>query len=1074
MRSILSLALTTLLAASAFAGDIAGSKDPSRPPAVARTTAIPACALFADAHGPDGGDGTAAKPFQTIAAAVAAANPGAIICVAEGTYAEQLTPGEKHFTLAGGFQRGKNFKVRDSAAFVSRAQGKGGSFLAFRDPAPTGDNLVAVDGFEITGYAQAIVREYYEPQRFDITNNFIHGNSCADNSLVGAGFALNNVSGTIRGNVIQKNACGRGGGGFLNDSTNKNTVVFEGNFVDGNAGTEPDGAHGGGLYFFGNTLRVTNNLITNNTVTQWGGGLYIGAFTPGNQPTTATLKGNVYLGNRAGDSGGGFFCDDGATCNASHEVYAGNCGGNILVDGGPGGSGPTTTTFDRVTNTGALTPACDGPGVGFFIDTYDPVAPDKHTITNSIFWGNSADGDFATGCGKACDQIKVNVDTSMVQTKYSDGSVKIAFGSGNIAPADPMFAAPEKGDFRLKPNSPAKGKGADLPAAVAVNAPAAPPSPPPAPPAPPAASAPSPEKPPEPVQTADAPGKPIADPPRSSARADTDPAAKEAFDAAKELGTVKAWTAFIDRYPEGFYADLARAYLDKLNGAPAVANDAPNAAPKVPPAAANAPAPPKPASPAPQPAANAPASTHVAAGGPNIPAVARGASFMGFPEKYNRYYTDPAWRPSRTLYVSPSGGSNGATRDTPMSVKEALAAANPGTVIQFLAGNYQGGYEISKEQSGTHDEPIVLYAERKADNTIAVFMDCNAGKRKSCFNLEAADYIAIDGFELTGGAYGVRAVGAGFPASEHSRGIAVVNCKGHDQERDPFFTAQSDWAVFERNLGYGAKKGDGHGFYLSNGGDWNIVRNNETHSNVSSDFQINADPQSTCVEVGIDAADPKCDAIAGEGEGGQGASDFFLVEGNYFHHGLGPGANFTSVRRSIIRNNIFGPQARHNVSFWQETENPKLGTSENKMLHNLFITGNKRPAVQFIKNSTRNEFANNVVLGITVNGGNVAPNPSAVLMEVDGTVGDNAYRSNLYGPGQLEGRSAADSEIVLPAFEPAWFAKFPVTASDGPEGFAPVPSSPLHGKAALNADALFDRSGNARADAADLGPIEVK
>ncbi len=48
---------------------------------------------------------------------------GAVICVAEGTYAEQLKPGEKIFTLAGGFQRGKDFKVRDSAAYVTKATG---------------------------------------------------------------------------------------------------------------------------------------------------------------------------------------------------------------------------------------------------------------------------------------------------------------------------------------------------------------------------------------------------------------------------------------------------------------------------------------------------------------------------------------------------------------------------------------------------------------------------------------------------------------------------------------------------------------------------------------------------------------------------------------------------------------------------------------------------------------------------------------------------------------------------------------------------------------------------------------
>src|SRR6185295_11756308 len=44
-----------------------------------------------------------------------------------------------------------------------------------------------------------------------------------------------------------------------------------------------------------------------------------------------------------------------------------------------------------------------------------------------------------------------------------------------------------------------------------------------------------------------------------------DVSAKEAFEAAKELGTVEAWNAFLNTYSTGFYADLARAYLQRLN-----------------------------------------------------------------------------------------------------------------------------------------------------------------------------------------------------------------------------------------------------------------------------------------------------------------------------------------------------------------------------------------------------------------------------------------------------------------------------------------------------------------------------
>ena len=43
-------------------------------------------------------------------------------------------------------------------------------------------------------------------------------------------------------------------------------------------------------------------------------------------------------------------------------------------------------------------------------------------------------------------------------------------------------------------------------------------------------------------------------------------AEKSAFNAAKELGTVEAWNAFLSNYPTGFHADLARAYVKKLAG----------------------------------------------------------------------------------------------------------------------------------------------------------------------------------------------------------------------------------------------------------------------------------------------------------------------------------------------------------------------------------------------------------------------------------------------------------------------------------------------------------------------------
>jgi peptidoglycan hydrolase-like protein with peptidoglycan-binding domain len=83
----------------------------------------------------------------------------------------------------------------------------------------------------------------------------------------------------------------------------------------------------------------------------------------------------------------------------------------------------------------------------------------------------------------------------------------------------------------------------------------------------------------------------LASPPGSIHAAETAPiqiaandvTEKEAFEAAKELGTIEAWEAFLTNFSTGFRADLARAYVKQIaNDPPAPAAVQPAAAPPAP------------------------------------------------------------------------------------------------------------------------------------------------------------------------------------------------------------------------------------------------------------------------------------------------------------------------------------------------------------------------------------------------------------------------------------------------------------------------------------------------------------
>lgn len=441
----------------------------------------------------------------------------------------------------------------------------------------------------------------------------------------------------------------------------------------------------------------------------------------------------------------------------------------------------------------------------------------------------------------------------------------------------------------------------------------------------------------------------------------------------------------------------------------------------------------------------------------------RGSDFFGIKERFNRYYTDPSYQPKRTIYVSQKGTGKGSSPESPTSVSAGFSQVRAGDQITFAASAeaYEGCWELDSDQSGSYDDPIVIYAERNSDGTNGVQINCCNTGRKSCFNLEFANYVAIDGFTMTGGRYGIRTVGEGYAPSDNQFGIAMIDNEGIDQCGDPFFSGQSSWIVVHGNKAHGAGECDGHGIYLSNGGDYMLVKGNETYDNESSDFQVNADPISTCEDEAIPYDDSRCDGSVTKGQG-QGVSEFLLIEDNYFHHGTGPGPNFTSMRSSILRNNIIGPYARHGTSFWQETDNPKLGSQKNLVHHNLFIGNSTKHILQFVNGSGENDVQNNLIVAI---------DNRPVLLESDTST--NLMKNNFYvGAQRFDGYSPNATEHSSESFDPAWFQALPPDMQASADGYRPTKGAPFLEWGAKLKASNKDRRGKERRDPTSLGPFE--
>ena len=210
-------------------------------------------------------DGSPAKPFATIQAAIDAAKPGDEIRVAKGTYVGGLVVQKKGLVLAGGFKGGGDFAASDPKANPTVVQGtKAASALAFRNVEDA-----RASGFTITGGAHGV--ELAACKGITLSRNVVADNGEFGKDRAGGIFLSQTERVAILDNEIVNNHAGDDGGGIgIRRGRACVDLRIEGNHIAGN--TIP-GEHGGGVFVEGTGV-VAGNLVESNAAC-FGGGIFL-------------------------------------------------------------------------------------------------------------------------------------------------------------------------------------------------------------------------------------------------------------------------------------------------------------------------------------------------------------------------------------------------------------------------------------------------------------------------------------------------------------------------------------------------------------------------------------------------------------------------------------------------------------------------------------------------------------------------------------------------------------------------------------------------------------------------------
>ena len=234
-------------------------------------------------------------------------------------------------------------------------------------------------------------------------------------------------------------------------------------------------------------------------------------------------------------------------------------------------------------------------------------------------------------------------------------------------------------------------------------------------------------------------------------------------------------------------------------------------------------------------------------------------------------------------YVAPTGSDNSScSQATPCrQITKALTIVHPGDTIFVVDGTYNAFTVDSL--TGTAANPITIQALGQNANVLP-----QTGVRDTIF-VTFSSYIVLDvlrSFNANRAAVRI----------DNSPNVTVRNGVFGNNAEWGIFTDFSDHLLIQNNECYGSV--GQHGIYVSNSGDWPIVRGNRLHDNAGAGVQLNADAS----------------------QGGDGIITGALLEDNaiYNNGSSGGGAiNLDGVQQSTIRNNLLYNNHASGITMFQ-------------------------------------------------------------------------------------------------------------------------------------------------------------